>query len=135
MRSGERREPGGRNITFDQHPSVQLLGGVRGDLADVEAAVLAGEVGDHQLPVVGVAVGCLDAGVPGVGEVPHRQQVRRGESCVAQPGDLTTSTSVYFYTTDGSHRFFLFEEDPAVESDVVSVPQLHPGVVLLLEVC
>ena len=46
-----------RNITFDQEPGVQLLGRMSGDLADVEAGVLAGEVGHHQPPVVGVAVG------------------------------------------------------------------------------
>ena len=36
--------------------------------------------------------------------------------------------------TEGSYRFLLFEKDPAVERDVVPVPALHPGVVLLLEV-
>ena len=36
--------------------------------------------------------------------------------------------------TDGSYRFFLFEKHSAVERDVVPVPALHPGVVLLLEV-
>ena len=69
---------------------MQLLGRMSGDLADVEAAVLAGQVGHHQPPVVGVAVGGPDAGVPGVGDVAHSQEVRRGEGRVAQPGDLTT---------------------------------------------
>ena len=57
MRSRERTIGRSRNITFDQDPGVKLLGRMSGDLADVEAGVLAGEVGHHQPPVVGVAVG------------------------------------------------------------------------------
>ena len=128
---------------------MKLLGRVSGDLADVEAGVLAGEVGHHQSPVVGVAVGRLYARVPSVGDVSHGQQVGRGEDCVSQPGDLITTTSsttsstttptpstttTSRSSTDGSYRFLLFKKDPTVESDVVPVPPLHPGVVLLLEV-
>ena len=125
-----------RNITSDQEPGVELLGRMSGDLADVEAAVLAGQVGHHQPPVVGVAVGGHDAAVPSVGDVAHSQEVRRGEGRVAEPGDLTTlSLAPSRHRGFLSYRFFLFEKDPAVQSDVVPVPQLHPGVVLLLEVC
>ena len=83
-----------RNITFDQEPGVELLGRMSGDLADVEAAVLAGQVGHLQPPVVGVAVGGPDAAVPRVGDVAHSEEVRRGEGRVAQPGDLTTLSLV-----------------------------------------
>ena len=122
---------------------MKLLGRVSGDLADVEAGVLAGEVGHHQSPVVGVAVGRLYARVPSVGDVSHGQQVGRGEDCVSQPGDLITTTSSTTSSTTTptpsttkttSYRFLLFKKDPTVESDVVPVPPLHPGVVLLLEV-
>ena len=54
---------------------MKLLGRVSGDLTDVEAGVLAGEVGHHQSPVVGVAVGRLYTRVPSVGDVSHGQQV------------------------------------------------------------
>ena len=46
-----------RKITLDQEPDVKLLGRVSRDLTDIKSSVLIGEVGHHQSPVVGVAVG------------------------------------------------------------------------------
>ena len=60
------------------------------DLADVETCVQTRHVLHDEPPVVWVAEGGGDAGVPGVGDVPHGQKVGGGEDGVSQPGDLTT---------------------------------------------
>ena len=67
---------------------MELLRRVGGDLTYIEPSVQTSHICQAQPPVVGVAVGGGDAGVPCVGDVPHSQQVWRGQGRVSQPGDL-----------------------------------------------
>ena len=74
-------------LTHDDEPDPPPNGGTGGHVALVEAFVLRPRVLDLQLPVVGLLVEDLEAGVVAVRVEAESQQVRGG-AMLLQPGHL-----------------------------------------------
>ena len=119
---------------------MKALRRVGGYLTDIKTRILLLHIHHFQPPVIGVAEGGLEPGVPSVGGLVYRKQfwhTQTSWSCsrVPQPCDLQKSIkiNIIIFFLNSSYRLLLLLEHLAVQHNIVPVPQLQGCVVLPLK--